>query len=206
MNPRPQTTYIRAWNRGNPSLVGRGTAPPLPRLSEGPRWIWAPRALDPAPHISTQPDTEQARHHHPAITSAARKRSERALVGESALPATATVSFCAGTTIFRGRARRRLARQAGRPSPGLPPEQTAEAKSRRLHRDENLFRIGLEAAASRERRSGSKTAAFAWQGPAQAPAFARREADDMVRQPTSLARKGAPRRRTDRSPKTRDRG
>jgi hypothetical protein len=77
--PRPQATYIRVWDRGNPSLIGRGTAPPLPRLSEGPRWIWAPRAFDSAPRISTQPDTDRL-----AITiQPSRARHERSVRASS---------------------------------------------------------------------------------------------------------------------------
>jgi hypothetical protein len=35
---------FRASDGGNPPVAGQGTAPPLPWLSGGPRWIWAPRA------------------------------------------------------------------------------------------------------------------------------------------------------------------
>lgn len=132
---RPQAAYIRAWDLGNPSLIGPGTVPPLPGLSEGPRWIWAPRAFDSAPRISAQPDADQARHHHPAITSAARNdRYERALVGESAVRATATVSFGAGSPYFEaGHGDDSLAKRVGA-RPGLRlskrPKRRAEDAAR----------------------------------------------------------------------------
>jgi hypothetical protein len=43
---RRGTYAVASLGRGNPPFIGRGTAPPLPRLSGGPRWIWAPRPLN----------------------------------------------------------------------------------------------------------------------------------------------------------------
>ena len=56
-----------------PSSVGRGTAPPLPRLSGGPRWIWAPRALRSASYMRCPGNAEPSR----APTYIDAKRAER---------------------------------------------------------------------------------------------------------------------------------
>ena len=48
---------------------------------------------------------------------------------------------------------------------GLAPEQTAEAKSRRLDRAENLFRIGVDGAVSARGNVGDETAAQERQQP-----------------------------------------
>jgi hypothetical protein len=46
--PQAGTYALFELGTGDPSLVGRGTVPPLPRLSGEPRWIWAPRAFSSA--------------------------------------------------------------------------------------------------------------------------------------------------------------
>jgi hypothetical protein len=46
--PQAGTYALFELGTGDPSLVGRGTVPPLPRLSGEPRWIWAPRAFNSA--------------------------------------------------------------------------------------------------------------------------------------------------------------
>ena len=130
------------------------------------------------------------------IVAGQQTRSAVALVAEQPAP-TSSPSYRYGRVASVRHPRRPTAASESRRAPSPRCSSRAQGATNRVASALPLsMRLDSRTTAAPVTR---RAAAFAWQEqPAQAPAFARREADDMVRQPTSLARKGAPRRRTDR--------